>query len=698
MTETKTCTRCGAPLAKPDEPCARCLLELARTSAHTNASDAEVSPSRAAERRAKRRAVPSLAELARRFPELEIVAMVGEGGMGAVYEARQPKIERRVALKVLALDPRDDPTFAERFRREAIVLARLDHAHIVKLFDFGERDGLFFLLLEFVDGTNLRTLLKQGLLAPKQALAIVPQMCAALQYAHDEGIVHRDVKPENVLIDKQGRVKIADFGLAKLVDADPSDFSLTDVGQVMGTPHYMAPEQLRGARDVDHRADIYSLGVVFYEMLTGELPRGNFELPSKRIEVDVRLDEIVLKSLERAPERRYQHALEIKTDVEGVSASESPDGTKAGAGSFIAGLQIGRKSHAHLGRRRVAVHPKRAWHFFLVFLVLWPIVGAAFNGGFWWFVGALSVVAACFWSLMQHQIAADPELERVLQAEKRDVIAARHMTALLLLALGLAALYVGHIALFDQSLTQDRDQLADPSFMEDLFRTAVRANTNSSLNSAWVDANITSSRVAFEWLEQTSLFNQQSLLLVAIALCVGAAAVLGSRWEHLLKWHGWRMPLRTVSVLFGSLLVVDGFCLSLYTVSAFEHAADPPAIRAHTFTDFVGGHGYEPMERKLLSGLNTLGYRVTATANWFDAGAIEGTATREVRAFFAEPASHLARWHISWRGPRRQWPLVVATMARGFGSNSANVRVDVAGTFEHSSDVLQEVLDALTSH
>jgi serine/threonine protein kinase len=125
-------------------------------------------------------------------------------------------------------------------------------------------------------------------------------MCEALQFAHDEGIVHRDIKPENVLLDAKGRVKIADFGLAKLVDADARDVSLTEVDQIVGTPHYMAPEQLRGSREVDHRADIYSLGVVFYEMLTGELPRGNFELPSRRVQVDVRLDEIVLKSLERS--------------------------------------------------------------------------------------------------------------------------------------------------------------------------------------------------------------------------------------------------------------------------------------------------------------------------------------------------------------------------------------------------------------
>jgi tRNA A-37 threonylcarbamoyl transferase component Bud32 len=205
MSEPNTCPRCGASLSG-GELCPRCLIELGRAAPEPAGAGEGSSTAR----RAKRRAAPALAEIAARFPELEVVAL-----MGAVYKARQPKIERWVALKVLALESRDDPTFAERFRREALVLARLDHKNVVKLYDFGERDGLFYLVLEFVDGTNLRALMKQALLAPKDALAIVPQMCEALQFAHDEGIVHRDIKPENVLIDPKGRVKIADYGRAR---------------------------------------------------------------------------------------------------------------------------------------------------------------------------------------------------------------------------------------------------------------------------------------------------------------------------------------------------------------------------------------------------------------------------------------------------------------------------------------------------
>jgi hypothetical protein len=177
--------------------------------------------------------------------------------------------------------------------------------------------------MEYVDGVNLRQAIRSGGTSPQQALAIVPQICDALQFAHDEGIVHRDIKPENILVDKRGRVKIADFGLAKLLGQAPSDVSLTGTQQVMGTLRYMAPEQMEGSKAVDHRADIYSLGVVFYELLTGEVPVGRFAPPSKKVQIDVRLDEVVLRALEEKPEQRYQHASEVKTAVENVTSQRA---------------------------------------------------------------------------------------------------------------------------------------------------------------------------------------------------------------------------------------------------------------------------------------------------------------------------------------------------------------------------------------
>ncbi len=248
------------------------------------------------------------------FHGLEIVELLGRGGMGVVYKARQPALDRLVALKILPRKMALDPDFQNRFIREAKALGSLNHPNIVSVYDFGAEAGLFFFAMEFIDGVNLRQVLREKKFAPEQALKIVPQLCDALEYAHAEGVVHRDIKPENIMIDRKGRVKIADFGLAKLVGAD-APAMLTMTNMVMGTPHYMAPEQVENPRSVDHRADIYSMGVVFYEMLTGELPIGKFEPPSKKVQVDVRLDEVVLKSLEKDPQRRYQKASDVKDAV-----------------------------------------------------------------------------------------------------------------------------------------------------------------------------------------------------------------------------------------------------------------------------------------------------------------------------------------------------------------------------------------------
>src|SRR6516225_5035582 len=174
--------------------------------------------------------------------------------------------------------------------------------------------------MEFVDGVNLRQRMRSGPIAPRETLQIMSQICDALQYAHDEGIVHRDIKPENILRDKRGRVKIADFGIAKLLARKTTDFTLTGPWQVVGTFNYMAPEQIENPQKLDHRADIYSLGVMFYEMLTGGLPMGRFALPSQKVAMDRRIDEVVLKALEKEPERRYQHVRELKAAIDALAA------------------------------------------------------------------------------------------------------------------------------------------------------------------------------------------------------------------------------------------------------------------------------------------------------------------------------------------------------------------------------------------
>ena len=273
---------------------------------------------------------PAPAELAELFPQFEILELLGKGGMGAVYKAKQTSLDRYVALKILPAEAAEDPAFGERFQREARALAQLSHPNIVGVHDFGQAGAYAYLVMEFVDGANLRQLQRAGHLSPQEALAIVPQICEALQFAHDRGIVHRDIKPENILIDTQGRVKIADFGLAKMMRLEAGAPDLTLTRHAIGTPQYMAPEQIEKPETVDHRADIYSLGVVFYEMLTGELPIGRFSSPSQRVEVDVRLDEVVLKALEKDPSLRYQQASAFKTRVEtvaGGTAAASVSGT-----------------------------------------------------------------------------------------------------------------------------------------------------------------------------------------------------------------------------------------------------------------------------------------------------------------------------------------------------------------------------------
>jgi predicted Ser/Thr protein kinase len=320
MSATRLCPACGSeiPAGAPAGLCPKCLLQEGLKS--RSAADANLPLTEAPPRASSSAFVPPTpADLAPRFPQLEILDLLGQGGMGAVYKARQPGLDRLVAVKILPPEISQDSTFIERFTREARALAKLSHPNIVAVYDFGQADGFCYFVMEYVDGVNLRHAIRAGDLKSAEALKIVPQICDALQFAHDEGIVHRDIKPENILMDKKGLVKIADFGLAKLLGQEAGDISLTGTNQAMGTVRYMAPEQMEGARDIDHRADIYSLGVVFYELLTGELPLGRFAVPSKKVQIDVRLDEIVLRALEKEPERRYQHASELKTEVEGIS-------------------------------------------------------------------------------------------------------------------------------------------------------------------------------------------------------------------------------------------------------------------------------------------------------------------------------------------------------------------------------------------
>ncbi|MDB5310081.1 MAG: Serine/threonine protein kinase [Gemmataceae bacterium] len=326
----RPCPKCGQMIAPgaPEGLCPRCLLQEAFASAP------KPSPTLAF---VEAYVAPSVEEVAKLFPHMEVVRLIGQGGMGAVYLARQPGLDRFVALKLIR--PREnDPTFVERFVREAKAMARLSHPNIVAVHESGEAGGLPYLVMEYVAGVTLRDAMREKKLTPAEALAVVPQICDALEYAHRQGVVHRDIKPENILLaggevagwrgseaspphpatprPPHPVVKIADFGLAKV--ADPTGVSLTRTDQAMGTPHYMAPEQWEKPAEVDHRADIYALGVVLYELLTGELPLGRFDPPSQKVRLDIRIDEVVLRALAKEPDRRYQHASQVKIDLEQI--------------------------------------------------------------------------------------------------------------------------------------------------------------------------------------------------------------------------------------------------------------------------------------------------------------------------------------------------------------------------------------------
>jgi tRNA A-37 threonylcarbamoyl transferase component Bud32 len=308
------CPQCHAPLPTdaPQGLCPACLMEVAGLP-----TDQDTLPLTEAD-------LPELADIAAAFPDLEIIEKIGQGGMGVVFKARQPKLDRLVALKVLPKALAAMPGFPERFTREGRVLARLSHPSIVTVHDFGESGGYCFLIMEYVDGVNLRQAMRAGRFTPEQALKVVPDICAALQAAHEQGVLHRDIKPENLLLDTKGRIKIADFGIAKLLDDRGVDLLLTQSGAKLGTAPYMAPEQIEQPSTVDHRADIYSLGVVLYEMLTGELPLGRFAAPSEKAAVGGNIDEIVFRALEKERGRRQQSAGEFKTQLEGATAMSAP--------------------------------------------------------------------------------------------------------------------------------------------------------------------------------------------------------------------------------------------------------------------------------------------------------------------------------------------------------------------------------------
>jgi hypothetical protein len=262
---------------------------------------------------------PSPEELQRSFTQYRIDALAGRGGMGAIYKGWQKSLSRAVAIKILPPDVQDmDPQFAERFKHEAKAMAQLSHPAICPVFDAGETpDGLLYFVMEFVEGGDLgQKIATQRRLAPAEAVAIASTVCDALQFAHESGIVHRDIKPSNILLNSRGQWKVADFGLAKVVTQ--AGLTLTDMS--LGSAGFVSPEALTAAASVDHRTDIYAVGAMLYQMLTGSIPHGTFEMPSQVVPgLDPRFDEVVTKAMRSDRERRYSSALEMRRDLERIA-------------------------------------------------------------------------------------------------------------------------------------------------------------------------------------------------------------------------------------------------------------------------------------------------------------------------------------------------------------------------------------------
>ena len=248
-----------------------------------------------------------------------IEKLLGKGGMGAVYQGRRLSLDRPVAIKILSNDlDAADASFAERFKNEARAMAQLSHPGIVAVYGFGETSsGLRYIVMEFIAGTDVhRMITEQGRLRTEHAMAITAHVCDALAYAHESGIIHRDIKPANIMVGYDGVVKVADFGLAKMT-VDGATLGLTKSGMAMGTLHYMAPEALILGTAVDHRADIYAVGVMLYQMLTGKLPQGVVDPPSEQVPgLDPRFDAIITKAMSEDRDERYQSVRELRRDLD----------------------------------------------------------------------------------------------------------------------------------------------------------------------------------------------------------------------------------------------------------------------------------------------------------------------------------------------------------------------------------------------
>ncbi len=242
-----------------------------------------------------------------------VTGKVGQGGIAEIYRAKQPSLNRVVAIKMLSKALSDNPDIVKRFDRESLVIAHLNHPNIVHVIDKGIAGGRYYFVMEYVDGASLRQVIDSDKIPLNTKLEAVVQVCKGLDYAHKNGVIHRDVKPANILIDRQGNAKVTDFGIAQIVGGEKNEIDTTSSDMVMGTVAYMSPEQKISSRDVDQTTDIYATGVMIYEILCGKKPLGHFKIPSEvNPGLNKKFDEIIVKCLAQDRSDRYQSAVDLK--------------------------------------------------------------------------------------------------------------------------------------------------------------------------------------------------------------------------------------------------------------------------------------------------------------------------------------------------------------------------------------------------
>lgn len=291
---------------------------------------------------------PEVEEVARLFPNYEILGLIACGGMGAVYHAVQTSLERPVAIKILPREFSADAEFRSGFESEAKAMAKLNHPNLIGVYDYGEVEGLLFIVMEFVEGQSLHQATHGCAVEHADAINLVINVCHGLAHAHEYGILHRDIKPSNILLDGQMNPKIGDFGLARSLERQ-----IVDDEQIFGTPGYTAPEVLRPPFTIDQRADIFSVGVMLHELLTGHLPDADSRPASQICGCNRRLDVVIQRATDPNPERRYVSAMKFAKELEKIAGA--PTLTLGTASSQSTYTALSRPVHKALSRPKPAL-------------------------------------------------------------------------------------------------------------------------------------------------------------------------------------------------------------------------------------------------------------------------------------------------------------------------------------------------------